>query len=103
MKGGLCQNQGLENVNLEELGVTRRKQVAVTEFSTKEEKRFHILMRRFEALNIVFEINVNSGYYISTTNRFFFVFGYVLFDIQGSVIWSTNERSQSIELDLYLI
>jgi hypothetical protein len=29
----------------EELGATNRKQVTDTEFSTKEEGRFHVLMR----------------------------------------------------------
>ena len=51
----------------------------------------------------MFETNVNSGFYTSVTNKFSFVFGYLLFDIKGLVTLSTNERNQSAELDLYLI
>lgn len=51
----------------------------------------------------MFETNVNSGFYMSVTNRFSFVFGYLLFDIKGLAALSTNERNQSVVLDLYLI
>lgn len=51
----------------------------------------------------MFEIDINTGFYISMTNRFSFVFGYLLFDIKGSVTLNTNESNQSAELDLYLI